>query len=69
LTERVTVAAKDADLLSLTRDAAVDRPYTLVVTGDAATVHALRRDIRGWPRRPAQLTGKAYWAEGRTGLD
>jgi ferric-chelate reductase (NADPH) len=69
LTERVTVIAKDADLLSLARGAAVDRPYTVVVTGDAATVHAVRRDTRGWPRRPAQLTGKAYWAEGRTGLD
>ncbi|MCM4078095.1 hypothetical protein [Paractinoplanes hotanensis] len=42
---------------------------TLVVTGDAATVHAVRRDSRGWERKPRVVKGKAYWAEGRTGLD
>ncbi|MFG1919034.1 siderophore-interacting protein [Micromonospora sp. NPDC048898] len=72
ITERVAVVGKDADrveLLQHGRTAAVQAPYTLVVTGDAATVHAVRRDSRGWERRPRQVMGKAYWAEGRTGLD
>jgi NADPH-dependent ferric siderophore reductase len=72
LAERVAVVAKTADraeLLGRARDAAAEAPYTLVVTGDAATVHAGRRASRGWPRTPVQVKGKAYWAEGRTGLD
>ncbi len=44
-------------------------PYRLIVTGDAATVHAVRRDARGWTSPPDAVTGKAYWAKGRTGLD
>lgn len=44
-------------------------PFDLVLTGDAATVHAVRRDARGWTRRPERIKGKAYWAAGRTGLD
>jgi len=69
---RVAVVAKSADradLLTQARDAATGAPYTLLVTGDAATVHAVRRDSRDWQHRPRQVTGKAYWAEGRTGLD
>ncbi|MBB5873708.1 NADPH-dependent ferric siderophore reductase [Allocatelliglobosispora scoriae] len=72
ITERVAVVVKTADrveLLRQARDAAVRTAYTLVVTGDAATVHAVRRDARGWPSTPGQVKGKAYWAEGRTGLD
>ncbi|MFG2049355.1 siderophore-interacting protein [Micromonospora sp. NPDC048935] len=72
ITERVAVVPKDArrvELLQHCRAAAVQAPYTLVVTGDAATVHAVRRDSRGWERKPRQVMGKAYWAEGRTGLD
>ncbi|MFG1836915.1 siderophore-interacting protein [Micromonospora sp. NPDC049175] len=72
ITERLTVVTKDADpvaLLHHCRAAAIQAPYTLVVTGDAATVHAVRRDSRGWTRKPRQVMGKAYWAEGRTGLD
>lgn len=68
----VAVVAKThdrAELLRHARDAAAGDTCTLVVTGDAATVHAVRRDSRGWPRRPAEVKGKAYWAEGRTGLD
>ena len=45
------------------------RPFRLVVTGNAATVHAVRREIRTWSAPPAKVTGKAYWAAGRTGLD
>ncbi|BEL05436.1 hypothetical protein Q0Z83_036270 [Actinoplanes sichuanensis] len=44
-------------------------PYRLIVTGNAATVHAVRRDIRDWPAPPPKIVGKAYWAAGRTGLD
>ncbi|ODT98546.1 MAG: hypothetical protein ABS81_27635 [Pseudonocardia sp. SCN 72-86] len=56
-------------LLREARAAAADGPFDVVVTGDAATVHAVRRDTRGWDRRPGRVVGKAYWAEGRTGLD
>ncbi len=72
IADRVAVVAKDADragLLREARDAAGAVPFTLVVTGDAATVHAVRRDSRGWERKPQQIKGKAYWAEGRAGLD
>ncbi len=72
ITERVAVVAKTADraeLLRQARDAAAQAPGTLIVTGDAATVHAVRRDSRGWPRPPRQVKGKAYWAQGRAGLD
>lgn len=44
-------------------------PFDLVISGDAATVHAVRRDIRQWPQRPKSIKAKAYWAKGRTGLD
>ncbi|GIF23826.1 NADPH-dependent ferric siderophore reductase [Actinoplanes tereljensis] len=72
IAERVTVVAKSADradLLGQARRDAAPTPYTLVVTGDAATVHAVRRDSRGWERSPRRVIGKGYWAEGRTGLD
>lgn len=72
ITERVTVATKStdrADLLRQARHDAMQTPYTLLVTGDAATVHAVRRDSRRWERSSRQIKGKAYWAEGRTGLD
>jgi NADPH-dependent ferric siderophore reductase len=72
ITERVAVVAKSpdrADLLRRARRDAVQTRYTLIVTGDAATVHAVRRDSRGWERKPRQVKGKAYWAENRTGLD
>jgi NADPH-dependent ferric siderophore reductase len=67
-----TVLPKDADRTDLVRQAAATAaraPYTLVVTGDAAMVHAFRRASRGWTPRPERVTGKAYWAAGRTGLD
>ncbi|MFJ1766922.1 siderophore-interacting protein [Amycolatopsis sp. NPDC088138] len=63
------VVEKTADRAELLRLAAAAGPGTLVVTGDAATVHAVRRDSRTWPVPPRDLKGKAYWAEGRTGLD
>jgi ferric-chelate reductase (NADPH) len=61
----VEKTADRAELLSLARETA----GSLVVTGDAATVHAVRRDSRTWPHPPRDVKGKAYWAEGRTGLD
>jgi hypothetical protein len=72
IADQVAVVAKSADRADLLREArhgAVPAPYTLLVTGDAATVHAVRRDSRGWEHSPRRVTGKAYWAEGRTGLD
>ncbi|GAB1820080.1 siderophore-interacting protein [Herbidospora sp. RD11066] len=59
------VAKKRHDLLNVTRSGT----YDLVVTGDAATVGPIRRAARDWTPRPAKILGKAYWAEGRTGLD
>jgi NADPH-dependent ferric siderophore reductase len=49
-------------------DATADA-FDLVVTGDAGTVHSLRRVSRQWQHTPRRVTGKAYWAPGRTGLD
>jgi ferric-chelate reductase (NADPH) len=69
---RIAVTAKSTDrtdLLAQARHGAVQAPFVLIVTGDAATVHAVRRDSRGWERKPRLLRGKAYWAEGRAGLD
>lgn len=70
--EQVTVLPRETDrarLLRQARNAAPGTPYTIVVTGDAATVHAIRRDSRQWTRIPERTIGKAYWAQGRTGLD
>jgi ferric-chelate reductase (NADPH) len=72
IAEGVAVVAKTterAELLRLAREAAGQEPYVLIVTGDAATVHAVRRDSLKWPQKPAKFKGKAYWAEGRAGLD
>lgn len=69
-----TVVARTPDrveLLEQVRRAAdaTAAPFDLVVTGDAGTVHGLRRDSRRWPQTPRRVIGKAYWAPGRTGLD
>jgi ferric-chelate reductase (NADPH) len=60
-----------AELLELARRAAAATAdaFDLLVTGDAGAVHSLRRDSRRWPQIPRRVTGKAYWAPGRTGLD
>ncbi|MGU3651932.1 siderophore-interacting protein [Mycolicibacterium sp. A43C] len=44
--------------------AAVD----IVVTGDAATVNAVRRGLKAHPDLAARIRARAYWASGRTGL-
>jgi ferric-chelate reductase (NADPH) len=72
--EHCTVVRKNADrarLIRQVRDAAEASaaPFDLVVSGDAATVHALRRDARRWPQPARQVKAKAYWARGRAGLD
>jgi ferric-chelate reductase (NADPH) len=42
---------------------------TLVASGDAATVAAVRRHLKDQGMRPDRTLAKAYWAEGRRGLD
>jgi ferric-chelate reductase (NADPH) len=74
LQESVTVVRKTEDRATLLDAARRDserlgQPYDLVASGDAATVHAVHRNVRGWSRQPRRKTGKAYWAAGRTGLD
>lgn len=77
LADRCTVVGKDvgrARLLGEAREAAdaadtAGEPCDLVVSGDAATVHTVRRDTRQWPRTPRRIRAKAYWAHGKTGLD
>jgi ferric-chelate reductase (NADPH) len=44
-------------------------PFDLLLSGDAATIHLVRRNARGWPHGPRSTKAKAYWARGRTGLD
>ncbi|WP_062430311.1 siderophore-interacting protein [Herbidospora daliensis] len=63
-----TVVAKTADRHDLLAAARPDG-YDLVVTGDAATVGPVRRAARDWTPAPGKVVGKAYWAEGRAGLD
>lgn len=46
-----------------------DGDATLVISGDAATVAAVRRHLKEVGVRPARTLAKAYWAEGRRGLD
>jgi NADPH-dependent ferric siderophore reductase len=40
----------------------------LVVSGDAATVDAVRRAARSWSPSAPRVRARAYWAKGRTGL-
>ena len=74
IAEGCTVVARTSDRSELVErarraaDATADS-FDLVVTGDAGTVHGLRRVSRQWPHTPRRVTGKAYWAPGRTGLD
>ncbi|TCK22186.1 siderophore-interacting protein [Pseudonocardia endophytica] len=73
LSSAVVVPRADdhAPLRDAARRAAHDvgAPFDLVLTGDAAAVHTVRRDTRGWTPGPDRIKGKAYWAAGRTGLD
>ncbi len=74
--DRCAIVDKDPGRVALLAHAAeaaeaapVDEPFDVIVSGDAATVHAVRRAARSWPRRPRKVRGKAYWAAGRSGLD
>ncbi|WBP92558.1 siderophore-interacting protein [Mycolicibacterium neoaurum] len=40
----------------------------IVVTGDAATVNAVRRGLKARPDLALRIKARAYWASGRTGL-
>lgn len=42
--------------------------FDLVLTGDAATVNAVRRGLRRRPDLAPRIRARAYWAHGRTGL-
>ncbi|WAJ44342.1 siderophore-interacting protein [Mycobacterium sp. Aquia_216] len=42
--------------------------FDLVVSGDAATVSAVRRANRSWDHLTPRIKARAYWAKGRTGL-
>jgi ferric-chelate reductase (NADPH) len=73
-TEHCTVVPKTAERKSLLRQAhdaaqACTSPFDLIASGEAATVHAVRRAARRWPQPPRQVRAKAYWAAGRAGLD
>lgn len=61
--------SRDA-LLQLIRDSAESYtdPCDLVVSGDAATVNAVRRDVRRWIHLTSRIKARAYWAHGRAGL-
>ena len=76
LAEGAVVLERSEDRAALIHEAAgTPGPFDLVVTGDAATVHAVRRASREWTagpgttKGPRRTLGKAYWAKGRTGLD
>jgi NADPH-dependent ferric siderophore reductase len=75
ITRNSHVFAKSSDrseLLQLVVEAvATAQPGTsvdLVVTGDAATVNAVRRTIKSRPDLTPRIKARAYWASGRTGL-
>ncbi|CAN5444515.1 siderophore-interacting protein [soil metagenome] len=46
-----------------------DGPVALVLAGDQATIKVVRAHLKVADVRPAATKVKAYWAEGRTGLD
>lgn len=73
LTDNTEIIAKSDDreaLLGLIRESMASpvEPCDLVVSGDAATVNEIRRDIRRWPHLRPRIKARAYWAHGRTGL-
>lgn len=67
---RTTLAERVAERVAERLDAGGDASdVTLVISGDAATVAAVRRHLKEVGVRPARTLAKAYWAEGRRGLD
>lgn len=73
LADETTLLAKDDDrapLLQAVGAAIGSRSsYDLLLSGDAATVAAVRRWVKVEGHTPGTTKAKAYWAEGRTGLD
>ncbi|BBB40412.1 siderophore-interacting protein [Mycobacteroides abscessus] len=73
LNKNATVLPKASDharLLEELRTAleSTPAPHELIVSGDAATVNAVRRGVRRWPHLTPRIKARAYWAQGRTGL-
>ena len=75
ITHHTQVIAKSSDhseLLQLIVDAIepaeAGASVDLVVTGDAATVNAIRRTLKSRPDLTPRIKARAYWASGRTGL-
>jgi NADPH-dependent ferric siderophore reductase len=72
--ENAAVVAKAADrgeLLEAITQAAEGvsgSSFDLVLTGDAATVIAVRRSLKARPDLTPRIKARAYWADGRTGL-
>lgn len=73
LNQNTVVVAKSVDRAKLLKELrqALDSkpsPEDLVVSGDAATVNAVRRAVKSWPHLALKIKARAYWAQGRTGL-
>ncbi|MGH3726245.1 MAG: siderophore-interacting protein [Mycobacterium sp.] len=73
LNDNTLVVAKSPDSATLLDELrktleSSPRPYDLIVSGDAATVNAVRRGARRWPHLAPRIKARAYWAQGRTGL-
>ncbi|WP_078309301.1 MULTISPECIES: siderophore-interacting protein [unclassified Mycobacterium] len=73
LNDNTRVVTKSQDrsaLLEQLREAmeSASGPQDLIVSGDAATVNAVRRAVRRWPDIAPRIKARAYWAHGRPGL-
>ncbi|WAJ44350.1 siderophore-interacting protein [Mycobacterium sp. Aquia_216] len=74
LTAATDILAKSADRNELLHqivgaaEAGKSSTFDLVVTGDAATVNAVRRGLRRWPHVTPRIKARAYWAAGHSGL-
>lgn len=73
LNENTTVVAASRDRATLLEELrkaleSSPGPHDLVVSGDAATVNAVRRRARRWPHLAPRIKARAYWAQGRAGL-
>lgn len=75
ITENTDVLLKSGDrrellerLVEAVEDSATGASVDLVVTGDAATVNAVRRSLKARPDLTPRIKARAYWAAGRTGL-
>lgn len=55
-------------LIEAIETAEAGEPVDLVVTGDAATVNAVRRELKTRTDLTPRIKARAYWASGKTGL-